>query len=106
MESFYGSRDFLAMYRRGDHQHPGLGPGRPVLDSGDPGMASKVTMHGASGAIMAVVVVYALYYPRREVLLFFVLPVEMWLLVVVFLGFQVWELLAPGQRPTDAVART
>ena len=45
-------------------------------------------MVGASGAVMAVVVLYALYYPHREVLLFFILPVEMWLLVVVFLGYR------------------
>ena len=44
-------------------------------------------MIGASGAIMAVVVIYALHYPHREVLLFFVLPVEMWLLVIIFLGY-------------------
>jgi Rhomboid family len=53
---------------------------------------------------MAVVVVYALYYPRREVLLFFILPVEMWLLVVVFLGYQVWLFIHPGAANKVAVA--
>ncbi len=42
-------------------------------------------MIGASGAVMAVVVVYTLYYPRREVLLF-IFPVEMWLLLVIYLA--------------------
>ena len=60
-------------------------------------------MLGASGAIMAVVVIYALYYPHREVLLFFVLPVEMWLLVAIYLGMNVWQLLH-GESFGEAVA--
>jgi membrane associated rhomboid family serine protease len=98
MESFYGSRDFVAMY---------LGAaivstlGWAILDVFSP---LHGVMLGASGAVMAVVVVYALYYPRREVLLFFILPVEMWLLVVVFLGYQVWEFIHPGVESKVAVA--
>jgi membrane associated rhomboid family serine protease len=104
MESFYGSRDFVAMYL-GAAVVSTLGwaaldaltqPSNPFLQSH--------RMVGASGAVMAVVVVYALYYPRREVLLFFVLPVEMWLLVVVYLGSQVWDLLQPGPNKRIAVA--
>ena len=106
MESFYGSRDFLAMY---------LGAGIvstlgwAALDAFSP-PSSPFFLHqshvmiGASGAVLAVVVVYALYYPRREVLLFFVLPVEMWLLVVVFLAYQVWDFLHPGPDKKIAVA--
>jgi membrane associated rhomboid family serine protease len=98
MESFYGTRDFVALY---------LGAaivstlGWTVLDtySARPGV-----MIGASGAVLAVVVLYALYYPRREVLLFFILPVEMWLLVVIFLGYQVWEFIHPGVESKVAVA--
>ena len=56
-------------------------------------------MIGASGAVMAVVVLYALYYPRREVLLFFVLPVEMWLLVVIFLGYRRLAVVPRRTRP-------
>ncbi len=48
----------------------------------------RVPMVGASGAVMAIVVLYVLYYPRREVLLFFVLPIETWLLLVIYLGYQ------------------
>jgi membrane associated rhomboid family serine protease len=103
MESFYGSRDFLAMY---------LGAavistlGWAVLDAFAPhaDRFQTSTMIGASGAVMAVVVLYALYYPRREVLLFFILPVEMWLLVVVYLGYQVYLFVAPGPDNKIAVA--
>jgi membrane associated rhomboid family serine protease len=103
MESFYGTRDFVAMY---------LGAalvstlGWALVDEfSRPGpMGSSVTMQGASGAIMAVVVLYALYYPHREILLFFIIPVEMWILVVVYLGFEVWQFLRPGANLKEAVA--
>jgi membrane associated rhomboid family serine protease len=39
---------------------------------------------GASGAVMAVMVVYAFHYPRRVILLFFVVPCPIWLLVVLY----------------------
>jgi membrane associated rhomboid family serine protease len=82
LESMYGSRDFVAMYlgaavfstfcwaafnvSRGDH---------------------NTMMVGASGAVLAAIVIYAMYYPHQKVLLFFVLPVEMWLLLVVYIGY-------------------
>jgi len=103
MESFYGSRDFLAMYLSAAIVST---LGWALVDvswaSGHGGMGSGIPMLGASGAVWAVVVVYALYYPRREILLFFVLPVEMWLLVVIFLGYDAWELFS-GVNPATAV---
>jgi membrane associated rhomboid family serine protease len=102
MESFYGTRDFVAMY---------IGAaiistlGWAFVDEFRPdALGVSSTMLGSSGAVMAVVVLYALYYPHREVLLFFILPVEMWILVVVYLGYQVWQFLQPGAHVTEAVA--
>jgi hypothetical protein len=63
-------------------------------------------MLGASGAIMAVVMLYTLYYPRREILLFFVLPVEMWLLLLVFLGFDALSLILQLQGGTGVQQST
>ncbi len=37
---------------------------------------------GASGAVTAVMVLFACHYPRRTILLFFVIPVPIWALVV------------------------
>jgi membrane associated rhomboid family serine protease len=103
MESFYGSRDFVAMY---------LGAaivstlGYVLVDEFSPAhpLGISTPMLGASGAIMAVMVLYALYYPHREIWLFFVVPVEMWILVVVYLGFQVWRFVQPNASVTEAVA--
>src|SRR4051812_26723264 len=104
MESFYGSRDFVALYLSAAVISTLGWAALDALSAPSIRFMQSHTMVGASGAIMAVVVLYALYYPRREVLLFFVLPVEMWLLVVVYLGSQVWELLQPGPSRRIAVA--
>jgi hypothetical protein len=89
LESIYGSREFLLMYLTAaligttawavlDHFGPGAAGGR---------------MLGASGAVSAAFVVYAMYYPTREVLLFFIVPVPMWLAAVLFLGIDLMMLM-------------
>ena len=95
MESFYGTRDFVAMYIAGAvfstlcwavanrfGPHPGGG------------------MIGASGAVMAVAVLYTLYYPRREIVLF-IFPVAMWMLLAIYLGYDFLQFLS---RSNDRVA--
>ena len=87
MESMYGSRDFLAFYLSAAVVSTLVWVGFDFASTG-PGRG-HVPMVGASGAVYAVVVLYALFYPRREVLFMFIVPIEMWLLVVVFIGYQV-----------------
>lgn len=48
-----------------------------------PGMPLSVETLGASGGVMAVMVMFACYYPNQELLLMFVLPVKAWVLVTV-----------------------
>lgn len=50
-------------------------------------------MIGASGSVLAVVVLYALYYPKREILLFFILPVPIWLFAILFLSIDAFNLM-------------
>jgi hypothetical protein len=102
MESFYGSRHIVAMYLGGAVIST-LGWAFVDEFTPDP-LGVSSTMLGSSGAVMAVVVLYALYYPHREILLFFVLPVEMWMLVVVYLGYQAWVFLQHRADVTEAVA--
>jgi len=94
MEAFYGTRDFVAMYLAAAIFSTLCWA---VVDSFEP-TAGMGRMVGASGAVMAVMVLYTLYYPRREVLLFFVIPAQMWLLLVIFLGYNLLFLLTrqPG----------
>ncbi len=89
MEAMYGSREFTALYLCAAVFSTLCWA---IVDRFFPG-AKETRMIGASGAVMAIVVLYTLYYPRREVLLFFVLPVETWLLLVVFLGYDALNLV-------------
>ena len=93
MESMYGSRDFVAMYIGAAIFSTFCWALTDYYRHGNNG----IPMVGASGAVLAVVVLYTLYYPRREVLLFFILPVEMWLLLVVYLSFQALQFLQGGE---------
>src|SRR5215207_3678431 len=42
---------------------------------------------GASVSVMAVLVVFAFHYPHQQVLLFGIIPMPVWLLVVLYIGF-------------------
>jgi membrane associated rhomboid family serine protease len=48
------------------------------------GLDTPHTSAGASGAVCAVLVVFAFHFPRERILLFFVLPVPAWGLVALF----------------------
>jgi membrane associated rhomboid family serine protease len=43
----------------------------------------QVPIIGASGAVMALLAAYAVYFPRRTILFFFVLPMPVWVAVAV-----------------------
>jgi hypothetical protein len=52
---------------------------------------------GASGAVMATLVLFACHFPQQRVLFFFIIPMPVWLLVVVFAGLDLMG--AVGARP-------
>jgi membrane associated rhomboid family serine protease len=49
-----------------------------------------VTVYGASGAIAGLVVLYALHFPRRTLLLFFVIPMPAWALGVLVVAYDMF----------------
>lgn len=63
---------------------------------------------GASGAVMAVVVVCAMYYPTQEILMFFVIPVQLRWLVLVYLVFDLYPVLQElgGAQPFSRIAHS
>ncbi len=100
MEALYGPRDFLAMYLTGGV----VGSLAYVMMNAWMGNPNTPVI-GASGAVYGVVILYTLYYPSREVLLFFILPVPMWLLAVFYVGQDLLGLVRQAQGgPTSAVA--
>ena len=70
LEPMYGSREFLTFYLTAAGLASLAFLGLTVYTG------QNASMVGASGAIMAIVMLYALYYPRQKVLLFFMIPVE------------------------------
>lgn len=91
MEAMYGSRDFTLMYLTAGVMSTLCWA---AIDYGMHGPGSPTHMVGASGAIMAVFTLYTLYNPRRELLLFGILPVEMWMLLAFYIGADAFRLLS------------
>lgn len=101
MESIHGWRDFLAMYLTAAVVGNLCWAGINLGTDGNP-LARE---YGASGAVWGVTALYTLYYPNREILLFFFLPVPMWLLAVLYIGQDFVGLIQQVQgRSTASVA--
>jgi membrane associated rhomboid family serine protease len=75
-EDLYGHKEFLAFYLVS-----ALLGGVVFALAWKAGIGPPLCV-GASGAVTAVMVLFAFHYPSRIILLFFVLPVPIWLLVV------------------------
>jgi membrane associated rhomboid family serine protease len=98
VEDLYGPREFLIFYL-GASLAGGLLfffsslawiPGAPCL--------------GASGAVLAVLTLCAIHYPQRTILLFFLLPVPVWLFLVFYLAMDAYEFLNRSQTSTAVAA--
>lgn len=74
IEQTYGPKEFLRLYLT----MIVLGGVVWSATSMAQGLGAHVPLVGASGAVTGVVVLYALHFPRRMLLLFFVLPVPAW----------------------------
>ncbi len=79
MEEMYGRGEFLAFYLIA-----GIFAQCFYLLSWMAGIAPATPSIGASGAVVALMVLYAFHFPRQQVLLFFVIPMPIWLLVVLY----------------------
>lgn len=53
-------------------------------------LGTPASVLGASGAVNAVVILFALYYPNTPILLFFVIPAKMWVAAVLFVLFDLF----------------
>ncbi|HUG93271.1 MAG TPA: rhomboid family intramembrane serine protease [Planctomycetaceae bacterium] len=100
LESMYGSREFLLYYLAAALLSAVAFLGLS-LATGKPNPAI-----GASGSVMAVVVLYAIHFPRQQILIFFVLPVEIRWVVVAYVVYDLYPVLAElgGQDVGDGVA--
>jgi membrane associated rhomboid family serine protease len=88
VEEIYGSREFLAFYLTAALLGGfGFLAGYYAMDM--PGARCL----GASGAVTAVLVLCAMHFPTRIILVFMILPVPIWLFVVISVGKDAYYLL-------------
>jgi membrane associated rhomboid family serine protease len=96
LEERWGIRRFLVFYGL-----CGVGAGLfSVFYLFDPVMR-MVPVIGASGAVLGLLTAYACYFPDRQVYLFFVLPIRVWMLVA---GYGVISLLFAFSQRGGVVA--
>lgn len=102
LEGMYGSGEFLKFYIAG-----AVVSGvafcviQPLIGQFAPAM-------GASGAVMAVMALYTMHFPRRVIYIFFIIPVELWLLLVFYVAYDLYPLLRTigGHPQADHIAHT
>lgn len=104
MEAFYGSRNFVALYLSAAVFSTFCWAVVDLLPMSRSGLSGQSVMVGASGVVMAIVVLYTLYNPKREVLLFFAIPMEMRWLLTLYIGYDLYQLLVGSDQPVAFAA--
>src|SRR5207249_4696386 len=105
VEGLYGEREFLRFYLTAAliSSLGFLGFGLLVNQ-----FAVQRVPHelGASGAVMAVMMLCAMYYPTMKMLIMFVIPIELRWLVAIFVVYDLYPVLKElgGARALDEVA--
>lgn len=97
VEDLYGSKEYLGFFLVstliGGVAYTAVGAVTPAVPP----------LVGPSGAVTAVLVLFALHYPTRTILYRFFIPIRVWLLVVIYAVVDVFG-LAGGHRNPPAVA--
>jgi membrane associated rhomboid family serine protease len=97
VEAVYGTKEFLTFYLISALLG---GIGYTVWSIAE---HSNVPCLGASGAVTAVMVVCACHFPRKVILLFFVLPIPIWIFVVFQVGRDALAFLSHEENGTAVV---
>lgn len=87
VEQLYGSKEFLIFYLVAAIAG-GMAFQMQALVQG-----TSMVAVGASGAVTAIMVIYAFHFPHATILLFFFLPVPIWLFVIFQIGQDAFHLL-------------
>ncbi len=80
LERIYGKRDFYLLYL-GSGVIAVLAELIMLATAGD----WPIPVFGASGAVMAVLMVFTLHFPTRTILLFLIIPIPVWVLCIMFI---------------------
>jgi membrane associated rhomboid family serine protease len=95
LEEIYGRRDFLIFYLAAGVLAM-LAEAAILYFGSGPGEAQRAIL-GASGSVMAVVVLFTLFFPTRKIYLF-IIPVDAWLLCVMFILFDLSGAVSGGRN--------
>ncbi len=98
VEDLYGPREFLAFYLTS-----AVVSGLTFFFTSLAGHTAGACI-GASGAVMAVLLLCAIHYPRRNILLFFLLPVPIWGFLVFYLAKDAYVFLSRIETGTAVAA--
>ncbi len=82
LEERYGSREFVIFYIVA-----GIFANLVYLGAQLAGLTEMSRAVGASGAVTATLIVFAFNYPRQKVLLYFIIPMPVWLLAALWIGY-------------------
>jgi membrane associated rhomboid family serine protease len=96
LEGVYGTREFVTFYLVSGLL---VSVGEFVLRLSGL-LPINVTSIGASGAVTALLVLFACHFPYRQLRLFFLIPIPAWLLVCVLIAVNVLGLLGPHVNHT------
>lgn len=81
LELMYGTREFASFYLAAVL----VGATAAFLSAFATGMSASFM--GAEAAVMAITVLFAWHYPRHQILLFFLIPVPIWVIVAIYVVF-------------------
>lgn len=99
MEENLGSREFLLYYLLA-----GLVTGSIEFAFHATGIVRPAQGLGASGSVMAVLILFACHYPRQIILVMFVIPMPVWLLAVCYVALDALGAFGIGNRGIGYIA--
>lgn len=87
LERMYGSREFLLYYL-------GAGIASGILFAGI-GMSTPLVgpLCGAAPCVMALFTLYAMHFPGEEILLFWLIPVQIFVLLLIYVGLDIYTVV-------------
>ena len=105
LEGMYGSREFLLFYLTAAIAAGFVFVG---IDAATKNVWELRPVEGASGAIMAIVIVYAMYFPRHRIYIWGVIPIEIRWVAAAYVVMDLLPVLSAfnGTAERDNVAHT
>ncbi len=106
IETLYGSKEFLLFYLTAAIAAGVAFVGIDLVTTTD--LSNSAAVVGASGAVMAIVMVFACHFPRQKILLMLIIPVEIRWVVLGYVFFETLPVLSAlvGRGAPDGIAHS